>query len=61
VRRNRKWAIALRLIGVELIRPFVGESVERALRALRGGLRLEQLYGRYAMTYKAIFAEAREV
>jgi SAM-dependent methyltransferase len=60
VRRTGKWAIALRLIGVELIRPFAGETVDRALRALRGGLRLEQLYADDAMSYKAIFAEARE-
>jgi hypothetical protein len=49
----------LRLLGVELSRPFVGASVDRALRAFRGGLRLEQLYADGAMTYKAIFAKAR--
>jgi SAM-dependent methyltransferase len=58
---NSKWAIALRLIGVELVRPFAGETLDRALRAFRGGLRLEQLYADEAMSYKAIFAEALEV
>lgn len=58
VRRKGRWAIALRLLGVELSRPFVGSSVDRALRAFRGGLRLEQLYARGAMTYKAIFVKA---
>jgi SAM-dependent methyltransferase len=60
VRRRGRLSIALRLLGVELARLFVGERVDRALRAFRGGLRLEQLYGDGAMTYKAIFAsEAR--
>jgi 27-O-demethylrifamycin SV methyltransferase len=59
VRCKGRWGIALRLLGVELSRPFVGASVDRALRAFRGGLRLEQLYADGAMAYKAIFAKAR--
>jgi SAM-dependent methyltransferase len=59
VRRNSRFAIALRLLGLEVARLFVGESTDRALRAFRGGLRLEQLYARRAMTYKAIFVERR--
>jgi SAM-dependent methyltransferase len=59
VRRKRRWSIALRLIGVEMLRSFAAEDVDRALRAFRGGLRLEQLYAAGAMGYKAIFAAAR--
>jgi SAM-dependent methyltransferase len=57
-RSGRSW-IALRLLGVELARLFVGERADRALRAFRGGLRLEQLYAERAMTYKAILVETR--
>jgi SAM-dependent methyltransferase len=59
VRHKGRWAIALRLLGVALARPFVDASSDRALRAFRGGLRLEQLYADGAMTYKAIFTKAR--
>jgi SAM-dependent methyltransferase len=59
VPRKGKWAIAVRLLGVDLLRPLAGPSVDRALRAFRGGLRLDQLYADGAMTYKAIFAKAR--
>lgn len=56
VRRSAAWAIAVRLLGVELALPFAVEQTGRALRAFRGGLRLEQLYAGGAMSYKAIFA-----
>lgn len=59
VLRKGRWAIAVRLLGIGLLRSFAGARVDRALRAFRGGLRLEQLYADGAMTYKAIFAKAR--
>ena len=54
VRRNSKLGIALRSVGLALLRPFAGAS-SGALRAFRGGLRLETLYVDRAMAYKAFF------
>jgi hypothetical protein len=58
VRRAGRLSIAARLLGVVLARPFAGARAERALRAFRGGLRLEELYAAGAMTYKAILVGA---
>jgi SAM-dependent methyltransferase len=58
VRRAGRLSIATRLLGVSLARPFAGARAERALRAFRGGLRLEELYAAGAMTYKAILVGA---
>jgi SAM-dependent methyltransferase len=58
VRRSGRLSIAARLLGVSMIRPFAGARAQRALRAFRGGLRLEQLYAAGAMSYQAIFVEA---
>jgi SAM-dependent methyltransferase len=55
VKRNGKVGIALRSLGLALLRPFVGASSGDALRAFRGGLRLEALYADGAMAYKAFF------
>jgi SAM-dependent methyltransferase len=55
VRRSGKVGIALRSLGLALLRPFSGAAAGGALRAFRGGLRLEALYAERAMTYKAFF------
>jgi SAM-dependent methyltransferase len=57
VRRNGRLGITLRSLGLALARPFVGANSDAALRAFRGGLRLEALYADGAMTYKAFFCE----
>jgi SAM-dependent methyltransferase len=59
VRRTGRLAIAVRRLSLELVRPFVAEPADRALRAFRGGLRLEQLYADGVMSYKVIFAKTR--
>jgi hypothetical protein len=45
----------VRSLALTLLLSLVGAERGRALRAFRGGLRLEALYSEGAMTYKALF------
>ncbi len=55
VRYSARWRNALRFASLELLHPFVSARTATALRAFRGGLRLEALYRKRAMAYKALF------
>jgi SAM-dependent methyltransferase len=55
VQRPGRLAIRLRLACIELLLPFAAPRNATALRAFRGGLRLQTLYADGTMAYKAIF------